>query len=115
MSDQSTFVTDGDGVTIRRAHTSDAAALEQLAILDAATPLTGDVIVAEVHGEIWAARSLSDARLISDPFRAAADTRALLELHAAHIDRAAETSRFRRVRLPALGQGVSSLVRSIAW
>ena len=108
MSDHLAFVTGDDGVTIRRAHMSDAAALEELAVLDAAAPLTGDVIVAEVRGEIWAARSLSDARLISDPFRPAADTRALLELHAAHIDRAIESSR--RGPLPALGRRVSSLV-----
>jgi hypothetical protein len=108
MSRHSTVETGDDGVTIRRARTSDSAALDQLAALDAATPLIGAVIVAEVSGEIWAARSLSDGRLISDPFRPAAATRALLELHAVHVGRAIEASRFGR--LPAFGGRVSSLV-----
>lgn len=95
-----------DGVTIRRARLTDAAALEQLAVLDEAAPLEGDVVVAEVNGRIWAARSLDDARLLSDPFHPTAEARALLELRAALIERTSGRGSLAvRVlrRLPALG------------
>ena len=56
MSDRHTMRrTRGDAVTIRRARPADATALLQLAALDEAEPLDGDVIVAEVDGELWAA------------------------------------------------------------
>jgi hypothetical protein len=95
-----------DGITIRRALPADASALEELAALDEAKPLAGDVIVAVVDGRIWAARSLEHARLVSDPFRPTAEARALLELRAAHVERAAggrSLARRVRRRLPALG------------
>jgi hypothetical protein len=72
-----------DAVTIRRARPADATALFHLAALDEAEPLDGEVIVAEVNGELWAALDLTDGRRISDPFRPAAEARALLELRAA--------------------------------
>jgi len=102
-----------DGVTIRRARPADAAAIEELATLDDSAPLDGDLIVAEVNGRIWAARSLADARLVSDPFHPTAEARALLELRAAHIERATGgrglAARWRR-RLPALDHRASSLL-----
>jgi hypothetical protein len=91
---------DQDDVTIRRARPADAAALAQLAVLD------GDVIVAEVNGRLWAARSLVDARTLGDPFHPTAEARALLRLRAAHIVGISDgrsRARLRRRRLPALG------------
>jgi hypothetical protein len=80
-----------DVVTIRRALPGDAAALARLAVLDDAPPLTGEKLVAEVDGELWAAFGLPDARTISDPFRPTAEARALLELRARLIGRAVAT------------------------
>jgi hypothetical protein len=70
----------GDDVTIRRALADDAAALRALATLSETRPLRGDVLVAEVDGELWAALDLDDGRLIADPFRPTAGARRLLVL-----------------------------------
>src|SRR5580765_7930384 len=58
----------GHEITIRPATPADARALTRLAILDAARPLDGDALVAEVEGALWAACSLTDGRTIGDPF-----------------------------------------------
>jgi hypothetical protein len=44
-----------------------------------------DVIVAEVAGELWAARSLTDGRVVRDPFRPTSEAAELLALRAAYI------------------------------
>src|SRR5215831_14243173 len=72
-------------LTIRRAVPADATALARLAVLDSAHDLRGEVIVAEVAGEVWAARSLADGRVLRDPFRATTQAAALLELRAAYL------------------------------
>ena len=74
-------------LTIRRAAPADATALARLAALDSAPHLRGDVIVAEVAGELWAARSLTDGRVLSDPFRPTSEAAALLALRAAYLRR----------------------------
>ena len=76
----------GRPVTIRRARPADAGALAGLAVLDDVAPLEGEVIVAEIESELWAARSLADGRTIADPFRPADEARALLALRAAHLN-----------------------------
>ena len=87
----------GGAVTIRRARLEDATALADLAALDGAAPLEGDVLLAEVDGEVWAALALDGARTISDPFRPAAEARALLELRAKLL-RSPRPMSFRRER-----------------
>jgi len=89
-------------VTIRRALPADAAALAELAVLDDAAPLEGELIVAEIEGELWAARSLREGRTIADPFRPTEEARALLALRAAHLNgralrRATGTRNWRRL------------------
>src|SRR5215475_9641139 len=74
-------------LTIRRAVPADATALARLAVLDSAQELRGDVIVAEVAGEVWAARSLTEGRVLRDPFRATSEAAELLELRAAYLRR----------------------------
>ena len=64
-------------VTIRFAGAGDMAALSALAQLDSARPLTLPVLVAELEGELRAALSLSEDRLVADPFH---PTLALAEL-----------------------------------
>jgi hypothetical protein len=56
-------------LVIRLARSDDEAAIERLAELDSARVPTGDVIVAEVHGAVWAALSLADFHAVADPFR----------------------------------------------
>ena len=63
-------------VTIRRAGLADEAELTALAALDDAPPLAGETLLAEVDGGVWAALSLGDGRVVSDPFRPAAEARA---------------------------------------
>ena len=65
-------------LTIRPADLADLAALDRLAALDSASPPTGDVLVAEVGGELWAAIDGRDRRARS-PTRSA-QARDLVEL-----------------------------------
>jgi hypothetical protein len=66
-------------LTIRRA---DLAARDWLAALDSAAAPTGDVLVAEVAGELWAALELSTGKAIADPFQPSGELVELLRLHA---------------------------------
>ena len=75
-----------DGVTIRRSHASDRAALRRLA--------EGELLVAEVDGELRAALPLAGGGAIADPFRPTAPLVSLLGLRAAQIRATeAETTR----------------------
>jgi hypothetical protein len=67
-----------DTLTIRQALPSDATALEQLAALDSSRPLRSPVLVGEVGGELWAAVSVEEQRVISDPFRPSGALRPVL-------------------------------------
>lgn len=59
----------GRALTIRLAGPDDATALARLAQLDSSRPPRGEVLLAEVAGEPWAAVSLEDFEAIADPFR----------------------------------------------
>jgi hypothetical protein len=76
-------------ITIRSARDADAHALYRLAVLDSARVPAGDLLVAEVSGEIVAAAS--DHGVIADPFRPTADVVQLLQLRsrAVHAPRTA--------------------------
>ena len=114
MSHKHTVPSEHQAVTIRRARRDDAAALVVLAVLDDATPIEGDALVAEVNGELWAALALDDSRVISDPFRPAAEARALLALRASLIGRSATGRGRRRLAQPAADArppGVVALLR----
>ncbi|MEA2431370.1 MAG: hypothetical protein QOF65_827 [Thermoleophilaceae bacterium] len=69
-------------ISIRLASEADNPTLIRLAALDSAPAPHGSVLVADVDGEIVAARSLAQPRSIADPFRPTADIRELLELRA---------------------------------
>ena len=81
-----------DGVTIRRSHAGDRAALQRLAQLDSRRLAEGELLVAEVEGELRAALPLGGGNAIADPFRPTAPLVSLLGLRAAQI-RAAEAER----------------------
>ncbi len=76
-------------VVIRPAVSADAAPLRQLAHLDSAQPLRGSVVMAEQGGAPVAAISLSDGRLIADPFTSSLDLAELLHIRAAQLREAA--------------------------
>lgn len=67
-------------ITIRRATPEDAPAVERLAELDGARPPDGDLLVADVDGELWVAIELGSGAVIADPFRPSADVAELLRL-----------------------------------
>jgi hypothetical protein len=69
-------------IAIRSATSSDRAALIRLAALDSAPVPLGATLVADIDGEIVAARSLARPQSIADPFRPTAEFRELLELRA---------------------------------
>jgi len=56
-------------VTFRYAGPADADALTVLAQLDSSRAPSGDVIVADADGELWAAVSLDDGHAVANPFR----------------------------------------------
>jgi hypothetical protein len=55
-------------VTIRLARPEDERAVADLSVLDSARRPSGDVLVAEVDGSLWAAVSLEDRHAVADPF-----------------------------------------------
>jgi hypothetical protein len=69
-------------LTIRRASAADTVALARLAALDSAAPPTGDLLLAEVDDELWAAVQLDTGTAIADPFRPSGDLVELLRLRA---------------------------------
>ena len=86
--------------TIRRADLADLAALDRLAALDSKSAPTGDVLVAEVGGELWAALELSSGRAIADPFRHSGELVELLR-HQASPTRSARRPLARLLPRPA--------------
>jgi hypothetical protein len=69
-------------ISIRLATDDDNRTLLRLAALDSAPAPRGSVLVADVDGEVVAARSLTKPLSIADPFRRTSDIRELLELRA---------------------------------
>jgi hypothetical protein len=86
-----------DGVLMRRATAGDAARIRTLALLDDKRRPEGPFLVAEVTGEIVAARSLSSGTTVADPFRRTSDAVAMLRLRAAQMHGADELAE-RRTR-----------------
>ena len=97
-------------VIIRRASAGDSPALVRLGALDsdhhagrllAEAADEGAVIVAEVDGELQAARVMDDSVSVADPFRPSAEHRQLLALRARQLG-GGPASRSRRARLGVL-------------
>ena len=70
-------------LTIRRADVADAAAVARLAALDSASPPTGETVLAELGGDLWAAVEVETGATIADPFRPSAGVADLLRQHVA--------------------------------
>jgi hypothetical protein len=95
------------GLTIRWAFPDDARAVARLAALDSRRVPAGQLLLAEIDGEPWAAVAIGSGAVIADPFR---PTAALVDL-----------LRRRRVQLAAareatdVGAGRASLSRRRPW
>jgi hypothetical protein len=75
--------TGSTNISIRLANEADHPTLVRLAALDSAPTPHWPVLVADVDGEIVAARAVDHGRrTIADPFRPTAEIRELLELRA---------------------------------
>ncbi|MDQ4041289.1 MAG: hypothetical protein M3141_06020 [Actinomycetota bacterium] len=74
-----------DQVTIRMAGAADAPALHALEELDSRRLADGDVLVAEVEGEVRAALPMDGGDAVADPFRPTAQLVELLGVHAAQL------------------------------
>jgi hypothetical protein len=66
---------------IRQATEDDQQALQRLADLDSARPLTAPALIAEIRGEPAAAISLADGRIVADPFKNTATLQQMLHYH----------------------------------
>jgi hypothetical protein len=69
-------------LTIRRATAADAFAIRRLAAIDSAAPPTGDVLLAEMGNELWAAVAVETGTAVADPFRPSGDLVELLHFRA---------------------------------
>lgn len=72
-------------LTIRRAVPADARAIARIAARDSARAPEGEVLVAEVDGEVVAALAVDEGRAVADPFKPTADVVRMLELRAANL------------------------------
>ena len=88
------------GVTIRDATADDHLGIERLAQLDSTRLPTGPIVLAEVNGELRAAYSLAERRVIADPFRRTVELVDLLMLRANHIAGGTKRERRRRTAAP---------------
>jgi hypothetical protein len=84
-------------VALRIASDDDAPAVRRLAALDDSPPLKGKVLLALVDDEAVAAASLSDGRVVANPFVPTSDTVTLLSMRASQL-----SERPARRRLPRL-------------
>jgi hypothetical protein len=87
-------------IALRTSEPSDGPALNRLATLDSAKTPAGQVLLAEVDGELRAAVSLETGQAVADPFRPTADLVALLALAATATRRSGSRVR-RRLARPA--------------
>jgi hypothetical protein len=86
-------------LTIRRADASDSGSLVRLAALDSASPPSGDALLAEVGGELWAAVEIDSGAAIADPFRPSGELVDLLRLQVSLDGRAERPERNALARL----------------
>ncbi len=90
-------------IAIRNATPGDGPALSRLAALDSAPVPFGEVVLAEVDGDLRAAVDVATGRVVSDPFARTAELSDLLRLHAARArtaNGAGRRERSHRLGLP---------------
>jgi hypothetical protein len=84
-------------VELRFAGADDADDARRIAALDDAAELEYPVLLAKLDGDPVAAMSLSDGRVVANPFLRTADVVALLRLRAEHLSGDGKPSRRRRL------------------
>jgi hypothetical protein len=89
-------MTSSASLTIRHATAADEAALRRLATLDSSRVPSGELLVAELDGQLVAALSVDTGAAIADPFE---HTAAIVDSLRAHAGR-----RSRPALRPALGR-----------
>jgi hypothetical protein len=94
-------------LTMRPAGPADADAIARLARLDSSRPPDGEVLLAEVAGEPWAALSLDDFHAVADPFRPTGELVFLLAEHGRTMQRDRTRGRRGRRRLRFAGAGAA--------
>jgi hypothetical protein len=72
-------------VLIRNAEPSDLAALQRLAERDSSEVPRGELLIAEVDGDLHAAIPVDRGKAVADPFRPTAEVVRLLELRRAQL------------------------------
>jgi hypothetical protein len=72
-------------LTIRRASETDRSSLRDLAVLDSSHAPSGEVLVAQIGSELWAAVEVETGAAIADPFRPSGDLVELLRFRAQGI------------------------------
>src|SRR4051812_37226571 len=72
-------------LTIRHIGPGDVEALRMLAQLDSSREPTGEILVADVGGELWAATSVEDRHTVADPFRPTRELVSLLDERARQL------------------------------
>jgi hypothetical protein len=87
-------------VELRLARVDERPDVRRLAQLDDAPALDGPAMLAIVDGEAVAAMSMSDLRIVANPFVRTAHAVALLRLRADHISNRRERRRTRRLLRP---------------
>jgi hypothetical protein len=75
-------------VVIRHARPDEAGALATLARLDSSRAPRGEVLVADVQGELWAAVSVDDGHAVADPFHPSGELTFRLSERARELHRA---------------------------
>jgi hypothetical protein len=81
----STTPKNDEALVMRRASAEDSARIRTLARLDDRRMPAGPFLVAELGGEIVAARSLSTGTVVADPFRLTSDIVDMLRLRASQV------------------------------
>lgn len=97
---------------VRLASERDAQAVRELAELDGSRPLIEPVLIGEIQGRPAAAISLTDGRVVADPFQATSHLTPILRLRADAL-RAFSHAPSLRVRLLA-GLKVRRIVHPVA-
>jgi hypothetical protein len=89
-------------LVLRPATSADTADLERLASLDSARPLSGEVMLAHVDGDVRAALSLESGRSVADPFYPSLELLPLLRAAAGERPRRRSWRRTARTVRPAI-------------
>jgi hypothetical protein len=74
-----------NSVTIRHIGPGDVEALRRLSAMDSKRQPTGEILVADVGGELWAATSVDDRHSVADPFHPTRELVSLLDARARQV------------------------------